>query len=63
MEESKCLKMLSCKPTGRRQLGKPRGKWQDNIRMNFKEIGVNSRNSIDSTKASDPPGFVIHRVI
>jgi len=27
------------KPEGRRQLGRPRRKWEDNIRMDLQEVG------------------------
>ena len=30
--------------TGKRRLGKPRRRWEDNIRMDLKEIGTNTRN-------------------
>ena len=40
MEEGRsAFKMLTCKPTGKRPLGRPRRRWEDNIRMNFEEIG------------------------
>ena len=38
------LKMLSGKPTGKRPLGRPRRRWEDNIRMDLKKIGINTRN-------------------
>ena len=39
MEEGKiALKILTATPTGKRR------RWEDNIRMNFKEIGINTRN-------------------
>ena len=38
------FKMLTDKPTGKRPLGMPRRRWEDNIRMDLKEIGVNTRN-------------------
>ena len=31
-----------------RALGRHRHRWEDNIRMYFKEIGINARNRIDS---------------
>ena len=34
--------------TGKRPLGRPRHKWEDNIKMDFKEIGMNTRNWVDS---------------
>ena len=36
--------MLTRKPTRKRSLGRPRRKWEDNVRMDLKEIGVNARN-------------------
>ena len=41
MEEGRnSFKILTIK----RPLGRPRRKWEDNIRMDIKEIGVNMRN-------------------
>ena len=36
--------MLMGKPTGKGHLGRPRHRWEDNIRMNLAEIGVNTSN-------------------
>ena len=36
------FKILTRKPTGRRPLGKPRRIWEDNIRMDIEEIGINA---------------------
>ena len=36
--------ILTGKPTGKRLSGKPRRRWEDNIRMNLKEIGINRSN-------------------
>ena len=47
------FKILIGKPTGKRPLGRPRGRCEDNIRMDLKEIGVNTRNWIDSTQDKD----------
>ena len=35
------FKILTGKPTGWRPLGRPRRRWEDNIRMDLKEIGIN----------------------
>ena len=44
MEEGRSdFNFLRRKPTGRRPLGRPRRRWEDNVRMNLKEIGVNIR--------------------
>ena len=51
MEEGRsAFKILTGKPTGKRYLGRPRRRWEDNIKIDFKEIGINTRNLVDSTK-------------
>ena len=41
MEESRsAFKILTGKPTGKRPLGKPKRRWEDNIKMYLTEIGV-----------------------
>ena len=45
--------MLTGKPTGKRPLGMFMRKWEDNIRMYLKEIGINTRNWVDSTQDRD----------
>ena len=34
------FKILTGKPTGKRSLGRPRRRWEDNIRMELEEIGT-----------------------
>ena len=54
MEEGRSVfKILTGKPTGKRLLGKPRRRLEDNIRMDLKEIGINSRDWVDSTQDRD----------
>ena len=36
--------MLTGKPRGKRTLGRPRRRWEDNIRMDLEEIGINAGN-------------------
>ena len=51
MEEGKsAFKMLTGKPTGKRPLGRPRRRWEDNIRMDLEEIGINVGNWDDSAQ-------------
>ena len=38
------FKILTVKPTGKRPLGRPRRRREDNIRMELKEIGRNAGN-------------------
>ena len=43
MEEGRsAFKILTGKPTGKRLLGRPRRRWEDNIRMDCEEIGINA---------------------
>ena len=45
MEEgTSAYKISTGKPTGRILLGKPRRRWDDNIRMELEEIGINAGN-------------------
>jgi hypothetical protein len=40
MEEGRGVhKVLVGKPEGKRSLGRPRRKWEDNIKMDLKEVG------------------------
>ena len=51
MEEGRSVfKILTGKPAGKRRLGRPRRRWEENIRFDLKEIGVNTRNWIDSAQ-------------
>ena len=43
-------KLFTGKPAGRRPLGRPRRRWEDNIRMDIKEIGISTRNWVDSAQ-------------
>ena len=43
MEESRsAFKTLKGKSTGKRPLGRPRHRWDDSIRMDLEEIGINA---------------------
>ena len=51
MEEGRsAFKILTGKPTGKRPLGRPRRRWEDNIRMDLEEIGINVGNRVDSAQ-------------
>jgi hypothetical protein len=41
-EERKVYKVLVGKPEGKRPLGRPRRRWEDEIRMDLREIGLDS---------------------
>ena len=54
MEEgSSALKILTDVSTGNIHLSMPRHLWEDNIGKNLKEIGINTRNWIDSAQDRD----------
>ena len=45
MEEGRSgFNILTGEPTGKRPLGSPSRRWEDNIRINTKEIGIYTRN-------------------
>ena len=44
---------LTGPPTGKRSLGRSRSRWKDNIRMELKEICMNTRNWVDSVQDRD----------
>ena len=47
------FKILKGKCTGKRPLGRPRRRWEDNIRMDPKEIHISTRKWVDSAKDRD----------
>ena len=47
-----CFKILAGIPIRKRRLGSPRRRWEDNIRMNLKEVGINTRNWVNSAQDS-----------
>ena len=45
MEEGRsAFKILTGKPTGKRSLGRPRHRWEEDIRIDLEEIGINAGN-------------------
>ena len=47
------FKILTGKNTGKRPLGRPRLRWEDDIRMDLKEIGINTRKVVGSVQDRD----------
>ena len=45
------FKILTGKPTGKRPFGRPRCRWEDNIRMDLEEIGINAGNWVEIGRA------------
>jgi hypothetical protein len=46
-------RILVGKPEGKRPLGRPRRKWEDNIKMDLREIGWGGMDSLDLAQDRD----------
>jgi hypothetical protein len=46
-------RVLVGKPEGKRLLGKPRHRWEDNIKMNLQEVGCGGMDCIDQAQDRD----------
>ena len=54
MEEGRsAFKILTAALVGKRPLGRPRRRREDYIRMDLKDIGINTRNLVDSPQDRD----------
>ena len=42
--------LIIWRATGKRPLGRPRSRWEDNIRTDLEEIGINAGNWVDSAQ-------------
>ena len=52
MEEGRsAFKILTGKPTGKKPLGRPR--WEENIKIDLEEIGINAGNLVYSSQDRD----------
>jgi len=52
-EGRSAFKILTGKPKGKRSFGRPRRRWEDNIRMDLEEIGIIAGNWVDSDQDRD----------
>ena len=51
MEEGRsAFNILTGTPAGKSPLERPRRRWEDNIRMDLTEMGINTRNWVDSAQ-------------
>jgi len=46
----RCYRVLVGRPEGKRPLGRPRDKWEDNIKMDLRETGLDGANWIQLTQ-------------
>ena len=49
-EGRSAFKILTGKLIGKTPLGRPRRRWEDNIRMDLEDIGINAGNWVDSAQ-------------
>ena len=47
------FKILTGKPTGKRPLGRPTRRWEDSIRKDLEEVGINAGNWFGSAEDRD----------
>jgi hypothetical protein len=52
-EGRSAFKILTSKPARKRALRGPRRRWEDDIKMDLKEIGINTRNWVDLAQDRD----------
>jgi hypothetical protein len=52
-QESGVHRVLVGKPEGKRPLGRPRCRWEDNIKMDLREIGVDYGDWVESAQDRD----------
>ena len=64
MEEGRsAFKILTGKPTGKRSLGRPRRRWENNIRIDLEEIGINAGNWVDSAHVRNYWSALVNAVL
>ena len=56
-------KMLTGKLTGNTPLGRPRRIWEGNIRMDLKEIGINTMNWVNSVRDRDYWRAIVNAIL
>jgi hypothetical protein len=52
-EERGSYRILVGRPEGRRPLGRPRRRWENNIKMDFQEVGCGGMDWIDMAQDRD----------
>jgi hypothetical protein len=62
-EERGAYRILVGRPEGRRPLGRPRRRWEDNIKMDIREVGCGGMNWIELTQDRDRWQAVVNAVM
>jgi len=64
MGERGCVyRVLVGKPEGKRPLGRPRHRWEDNIKMNLQEVGCGGMDWLDVAQVGDRWRAVVNAVM
>jgi hypothetical protein len=56
-------RVLVGKPEGKRPLGRPRRRWEDNIKMNLQEVGCRGMDWIELAEDRDRWGAFVNAVM
>jgi hypothetical protein len=56
-------RVLVGKPEGKRPLGRPRRRWEDNIKLDFQEVGCAGMDWIELAQDRDRLGTLVNEVI
>jgi hypothetical protein len=51
------------KPEGRRPLGRPRRRWEDNIKIDLREVGCGSADRVDVVEDRDRRWALVYTVM
>jgi hypothetical protein len=62
-EKRNAYRMLVGKPEGNRPLGRPRRRWEDNIRMDLREMGCGGVDWIDLAQDRDQWRALVNTVM
>jgi hypothetical protein len=62
-EKRNAYRLLVGKPEGKRPLGRPRHRWEDNVRINLREIGWAGMDWIDLAQDRDQWRVLVNTVM
>jgi hypothetical protein len=62
-ERRGAYRVLVGKPEGRRPLGRPRSRWEDNIKMDLREVGCRGADWVDLAQDRDRWRALVYTVM
>jgi hypothetical protein len=62
-EKERCIQGLVGKPKGRRPLGRPRCRWEDNIKMDLQKVGWGDTSWNDVVQNRDKRQALVNAII